>query len=99
MEIAPGIHNVLVEDAAAPGITNTYMLIGSDGAAFVDTGWAREGEAEARLVALACSKPPEGYARWSIRLLAERVVEMEIVETAHFNTVGRALKKTRSNRI
>ncbi len=49
MEIAPGIHNVLVEDAAAPGITNTYMLIGSQGAAFVDTGWAREGEAEARL--------------------------------------------------
>jgi len=58
-----------------------------------------DGEAEARLIALACSEPPEGYARWSIRLLAERVVEMEIVETAHFNTVGRALKKTRSNRI
>lgn len=58
-----------------------------------------DGEAEARLIALACSEPPEGYARWSIRLLAERVAGMEIVESAHFNTVGRALKKTRSNRI
>lgn len=53
-----------------------------------------DGEAEARLIALACSEPPEGYARWSIRLLAERVVALEIVETAHFNTVGRVLKKT-----
>jgi len=53
-----------------------------------------DGEAEARLIALACSEPPEGYARWTIRLLADKVVEMNIVENAHFNTVGRALKKT-----
>ena len=58
-----------------------------------------DGEAQARLIALACSEPPEGHARWSIRLLADKVVELEIVEAAHFNTVGRALKKTRSNRI
>ncbi len=58
-----------------------------------------DGEAQARLIALACSKPPEGHARWSIRLLAGKVVELEIVERAHFNTVGRALKKTLSNRI
>lgn len=57
-----------------------------------------DGEAEARLIALACSKPPEGHARWSIRLLAEKVVELEIVDAVHFNTVGRALKKTNSNR-
>ncbi len=57
-----------------------------------------DGEAEAKLIALACSEPPEGYARWTIRLLAEKVVELEIVEAAHFNTVGRALKKTNSNR-
>ena len=58
-----------------------------------------DGEAQARLIALACSEPPEGHARWSIRLLADKVVELEIVEAAHFNTVGRALKKTRSNHI
>lgn len=54
---------------------------------------------QARLIALACSEPPKGHARWSIRLLADKVVELEIVEAAHFNTVGRALKKTTSNRI
>ena len=57
-----------------------------------------DGEAQAKLTALACSTPPEGRARWTIRLLAEHVVERKIVEAAHFNTVGRALKKTTSNR-
>ena len=57
-----------------------------------------DGEAQAKLTALACSKPPEGHARWTIRLLAEHVVERKIVEAAHFNTVGRALKKTNSSR-
>jgi hypothetical protein len=52
-----------------------------------------DGEAEARLIALSCSKPPEGHAKWSIRLLAEKVVELEIVETVHHNTIGRTLKK------
>ncbi len=58
-----------------------------------------DGEAEAKLIALACSTPPEGHARWSIRLLAKRVVELQIVEATHHNTVGRVLKKTHSNRI
>ena len=57
-----------------------------------------DGERQAQLIALACSEPPEGYAHWTIRLLAEHVIERKIVETAHFNTVGRALKKTISNR-
>lgn len=57
-----------------------------------------DGEAQAKLTALACSQPPEGHARWTIRLLAEHVVERKIVEAAHFNTVGRALKKTTSSR-
>ncbi len=57
-----------------------------------------DGEAQARLTALACSEPPEGHARWTIRLLAEHVVAREIVPAAHFNTVGRALKKTISSR-
>jgi hypothetical protein len=58
-----------------------------------------DGKAQAQLIALACSEPPEGYAHWTIRLLAEKVAERNIVEKAHFNTVGRALKKTLSNRI
>ena len=57
-----------------------------------------DGEAQARLTALACSEPPAGRARWTIRLLAEHVVAREIVPAAHFNTVGRALKKIISNR-
>jgi Homeodomain-like domain len=57
-----------------------------------------DGEAQAKLTALACSTPPEGFARWTIRLLADHVVERKIVPAAHFNTVGRALKKTTSNR-
>ena len=47
-----------------------------------------DGEAEAKLIALACSEPPEGYAQWSIRLLADKVVELQIVETAHHNNLS-----------
>ena len=57
-----------------------------------------DGQKQAQLTALACSQPPEGHARWTLRLLAEKVIELEIVDKAHFNTVGRALKKTLSNR-
>jgi hypothetical protein len=57
-----------------------------------------DGEKQAQLIALACSEPPAGRARWTIRLLAEHVVERNIVDSAHFNTVARALKKTTSNR-
>ncbi len=53
-----------------------------------------DGEREARLVALACSEPPEGQARWSLRLLADRLVELEIVEEVSYQTVRRTLKKT-----
>lgn len=58
-----------------------------------------DGVAEAKLIALACSPAPEGYARWSLRLLEEQVVELNIVEKASDNTIGRTLKKTFSNRI
>ena len=53
-----------------------------------------DGEKEARLVKLACSRPPEGRARWTLRLLAEHLVELEIVETVSYETVRRAMKKT-----
>ena len=58
-----------------------------------------DGVAEARLVALACSQPPAGHARWSLRLLEQKVVELSIVVKASDNTIGRTLKKTFSNRI
>ena len=54
-----------------------------------------DGEKQARLTALACSTPPEGYARWTLRLLENKVVELGIVETASDSTIGRVLKKTR----
>ena len=57
-----------------------------------------DGAAEAKLIALACSPAPEGFARWSLRLLEEKVVELNIVEKASDNTIGRTLKKTPLNR-
>jgi len=56
-----------------------------------------DGAAEAKLIALACSPAPEGFARWSLRLLEEKVVELNIVKQVSDNTIGRTLKKTRSN--
>jgi transposase len=53
-----------------------------------------DGEQEARLVALACCEPPEGQARWSLRLLADRLVELEVVDDLSYQTVRRTLKKT-----
>ena len=53
-----------------------------------------DGRAEARLVALACSQPPAGRARWTLQLLAERLVELRVVESISADTVGRAMKKT-----
>jgi hypothetical protein len=53
-----------------------------------------DGEAEARLTALACSKAPPGYARWSLRLLADHLVILEIVDSISHETVRRVLKKT-----
>jgi transposase len=51
------------------------------------------GEDRAKVTALACTKPPEGYARWSLRLLADRLVELEIFESISHNKVGEILKK------
>jgi hypothetical protein len=53
-----------------------------------------DGEAEARLIALACSAPPDGRKAWTLRLLAGRLVELEVVPAVSRETVRRALKKT-----
>ena len=53
-----------------------------------------DGDFEAHLVALSCSNPPEGHARWSLRLLADKMVELEYVDSVSYETVRRVLKKT-----
>jgi transposase len=57
-----------------------------------------DGEQEARLVALACSAPPEGHKRWTLRLLADRLVALQVVESVSYETVRQALKQTGSSR-
>src|SRR5271166_3949109 len=52
-----------------------------------------DGEKEAKLIALACSKPPKGRVRWTLRLLENKVVELNIVDRASDSTIGRVLKK------
>jgi len=56
-----------------------------------------DGEAEAHLIALACSEPPVGQAHWSLRLLAEKMVELEYIESISHETVRQTLKKTNSS--
>ena len=53
-----------------------------------------DGDGEAHLIALACSEPPEGRSRWTLRLLADRMVQLAYVEELSKDTVGRVLKKT-----
>ena len=55
------------------------------------------GEGEAHLIALACSKPPEGRVSWSLQMLADGLVEREVVESISDETVRRTLKKTTSS--
>jgi Homeodomain-like domain len=56
-----------------------------------------DGEHEARLVAVACSEPPTGHKRWTLRLLADTLVELEVVETVSYETVRQTLKQTFSS--
>jgi len=57
-----------------------------------------DGDFEAHLVALSCSEPPEGFTRWSLRLLADKVVELDYIDSISHETIRRVLKKTKSNR-
>ena len=57
-----------------------------------------DGEAEARLIASACSEPPAGRAKWSLKLLADKLVALQVVESVSDQTVRRTLKKTNSSR-
>lgn len=57
-----------------------------------------DGQAEAHLIALACGAPPEGRSRWTLRLLSDRMVVLEHVESVSYETIRRVLKKTNSSR-
>lgn len=56
-----------------------------------------DGDFEAHLIALSCSEPPEGFARWSLRLLADKVVELNYIDSISHEVVRRVLKKTNLN--
>ena len=56
-----------------------------------------DGDFEAHLVALSCGDPPEGFARWSLRLLADKVVELDYIDNVSHETIRQVLKKTKSN--
>ena len=56
-----------------------------------------DGDLEAHLIAMSCSEPPVGYKRWSLRLLADKAVELEYVDQISYETVRQALKKTSSS--
>ena len=92
-----------VNPATVARIRQRYVIAGLD-AALHRKPPARQyrrrvdGQQEAHLVALACSPPPEGRKRWTLRLLAERMVELEVVETVSYETVRQALKQTGSSR-
>jgi transposase len=89
-------------DATASMVYRTRRQLVEEGLEAVLSRKAREtppvprifdGEKEAKLIALACSDPPAGFARWSLRLLEEKVVELQIVDRASDSTIGRVLKK------
>src|ERR687898_105910 len=92
-----------VNPATVARIRQRYVTAGLDAAVYRKPPARQyrrrlDGEQEARLVALACSAPPEGRKRWTLRLLADRLVELEVVESVSYETVRQALKQTGSSR-
>ena len=109
-EEGPGWSDVRISEALETSLSTvlrTRLQLVEDGLEAALSGQKRssppprifDGEAAAKLIALACSEPPQGPARWSPRMLEKRVVELGIVEAASDTTIQRVLKKTHSNRI
>ena len=106
-ESGPAWPDVRIAEAFAAGITTVERVRQR----FVEEGFASalspyrggkrlygrklDGAQEAHLIALACSAPPEGQARWTLRLLAQRMVELAYVDTLSYETVRQSLKKER----
>jgi transposase len=103
------------DEAIAQAYSVSLSTIGRIRQRFAEKGWEKalgrkrqeypsnppkfDGASEARLIALSCSRPPEGYNHWTLKLLADKVVELEIVEKVSYETVRQTLKKTNLNRI
>jgi transposase len=87
-----------VSTATVERVRRAYVAGGIEGALAEKPRSGRPptigGKERAKITALACSTPPNGYARWTLRLLAEKVVELEILEEISYTTVGDILKKT-----
>jgi transposase len=83
-------------------VKRRYLADGLDIALFDRARCGRpvriDGTQRAKITALACSTPPEGYARWSLRLLADKAVELQLCEAVSHNAVGEILKKTNFSR-
>src|SRR6266516_4705974 len=92
-----------VNPATVARVRMKYVAAGLDAAVYRKPP-AREyrrrldGKQEAHLVALACSAPPEGRKRWTLRLLADRLAELQVIESVSYETVRQALKQTGSSR-
>jgi transposase len=108
-EQGPGWTDERVAEFAEVGLSTVHRIRqrfveeGFDAAVFRKSATNRryrklDGAAEARLVAEACSPPPKGRAHWTLKLLGDRLVELEIVESIGTTTVHRTLKKTSSSR-
>jgi len=97
-DIAPILH---LGRATVERVRKRFVEEGLQGALSEKPRRGREpklaGKPEAHLVAIACSQPPEGRGRWTLELLADRLVQMQVVETLSRETVRRTLKKTNSN--
>lgn len=91
-----------VSRATVERVRERYVLSGVDDAVLRHRRPAPprklDGAGEAHLIATACSAPPAGHTRWTLRLLAGRLVELEQVDTISHETVRQILKKTRSSR-
>ena len=92
-----------VHPATVARVRREYVIAGLDAALerkSPDRVYPRrlDGAQEAHLVALACSPPPAGRERWTLRLLADELVRLEVVETVSYETVRRTFKQTRSSR-
>jgi hypothetical protein len=91
-----------VNPATVARVRMKYVAAGLDGAVYRKAPGREyprrlDGEQEAYLAALACSAPPEGRKRWTLRLLADRLVELALVESVSYETVRQALKQTASS--
>jgi hypothetical protein len=102
----------LTDQAIADAIETSVRTVERTRRIFVEHGFERalerkdpdrsrlrslDGKGEARLIALTCGEPPEGRARWTLRLLADQLVELEVVPAISHETVRTTLKKTNSN--